>query len=80
MQLGYSCMSHVAKFASGIVTYCAFAGNKCKKRIKRSKESFFMELNFKSNVRIVLSFSRNLLADAQSVALLGSERQKLWLL
>jgi hypothetical protein len=41
-----------------MVTYCAFAGNKCKKRIKRSKESFFMELNFKSNVRIVLSFIR----------------------
>jgi hypothetical protein len=62
MQLGYSCVSHVAKLASGIVTYCAFAGNKFKKRIKRSKERFFMRLNFKSNIRIVLSFNRRLIS------------------
>jgi hypothetical protein len=53
-----------------MVTYCAFAGNKCKKRIKRSKESFFMGLNFKSNIRIVLSFiaSLILLVDADKIA------------
>jgi hypothetical protein len=53
-----------------MVTYCAFAVYKCKKRIKRSKESFFMELNFKSNIRIVLSFivSLILLVDADKIA------------
>jgi hypothetical protein len=80
IQPGYFCVNLVTKFASGMVTYCAFAGIKCKKRIKRSKERFFMRLNFKSNIRNVRSSIRNLLADAQSVALLGSERQKLWLL
>jgi hypothetical protein len=75
IQPGYFCVNLVTKFASGMVTYCAFAGIKCKKRIKRSKERFFMRLNFKSNIRNVWSSIRNLLVDVPKVVSLCSVRK-----
>jgi hypothetical protein len=59
IQLGKNCCSFVTKFASGIVTHCAFEGENFKTSTKKRRISFFIMERFKIKFSVLIIKCRN---------------------